>query len=138
MFNLEQGRSGRASRFPIIKYLKDCRNEKGTDLFPEAPEESMTTKGQQIQGEGFQVDKKEEISNGRFPLLPIIQIISSLPFFLLSNFEKFKPVIKNINCGAGQPGFTFRLSLTSYITLGKLCNNFPGPVFSANNSTYPK
>lgn len=60
MFNLEQGRSGRAGSFPVIKYLKDCSDEKGTDLFPEAPEESMTTKGRQIQGARVRVDKKEK------------------------------------------------------------------------------
>lgn len=53
MFNLEQGRSGRANQFPVIKYLKDCGDAKGKDLFPGAPEESMATKGWQIQGERF-------------------------------------------------------------------------------------
>lgn len=60
VFNAEQGRSQRAGRFPVIKYLKGCSKEKGADLFPEAPEESMTTKGPQIQGHRFQVGKKEE------------------------------------------------------------------------------
>ena len=43
MFNLEQGRSQRANGFPITKYLEDCSDAGGRDLFPGVLEESTAT-----------------------------------------------------------------------------------------------
>lgn len=43
VLNLEQGRSQRANGLPVVRYLKDCSDAGGIDLFPGALEESTAT-----------------------------------------------------------------------------------------------
>ena len=60
VFNLEQGRSQRASGFPVTKYLEDCSDAGGIDLFPGVLEESTATMGLADTGRRFSTRQRRE------------------------------------------------------------------------------